>query len=77
MKMLQKSIFISLLCASLNLSASDAEINDAIAAATKHYKAFDHQYLICTYAGRSLTFIFNGTKNGHYFTSYLPMSRNK
>ena len=39
MKMLQKSIFISLLCTSLNLSASDAEINEAIAAATKHYKA--------------------------------------
>lgn len=39
MRMLQKSLFVSLLCCSLMLSADEAEINEAIAAATKHYKA--------------------------------------
>lgn len=39
MKMLHKTIITSLLCASLQLMASETEINDAIDAATKHYKA--------------------------------------
>jgi hypothetical protein len=39
MSMLQKTTIAALLLASLNLAASDSEINDAIDAATKHYKA--------------------------------------
>lgn len=39
MSMLQKTTIATVLLASLNLAASDSEINDAINAATKHYKA--------------------------------------
>ncbi|MBZ9612413.1 hypothetical protein [Rheinheimera maricola] len=39
MKMLQKTILTSLLCASLQLAASEGEIKEAISTATKHYQA--------------------------------------
>ena len=39
MKMLQKSILIALVCAGLPLVASADDIDDAIKAATEHYKA--------------------------------------